>query len=122
VSVCQGCHPAAARQWRRTHHARAFADLVRLHQEKDAACAGCHITGGQARLHDVQCEACHGPGAAHAARPTQPGLIQRQPSEAMCRTCHAPEQSPEWQFSSYRQAVLGPGHGRPQDAGGSGGR
>lgn len=112
VSVCQGCHPAAVRQWRRTHHARAWADLVRLHQEKDGACATCHITGGQARLRDVQCEACHGPGAEHAARPTQPGLIQRQPSEAMCRTCHASEQSPEWQFTSYRQAVLGPGHGR----------
>lgn len=112
VSVCQGCHPAAVKQWRRTHHARAWTDLVRLHQEKDEACATCHITGGQARLHDVQCEACHGPGAEHAARPTQPGLIQRQPSEAMCRTCHAPEQSPVWQFTSYRQAVLGPGHGR----------
>jgi hypothetical protein len=116
VSVCQGCHPAAVRQWRRTHHARAWADLVRLHQEKDGACAACHITGGQARLRDVQCEACHGPGAAHAARPTEPGLIQRQPSEAMCRTCHASEQSPEWQFTNYRQAVLGPGHGRPAGA------
>ncbi|HEX2572463.1 MAG TPA: multiheme c-type cytochrome [Polyangia bacterium] len=116
VSVCQGCHPAAVRQWRRTHHARAWADLVRLHQEKDGACAGCHITGGQARLRDVQCESCHGPGAAHAARPTQAGLIQRQPSEATCRACHASEQSPEWQFTSYRQAVLGPGHGQPAAA------
>jgi hypothetical protein len=63
-------------------------------------------------LHDVQCEACHGPGAAHVAQPGARGSIVRDPPERICVQCHTKEQTTEWEFASFRAAVLGRGHGR----------
>jgi hypothetical protein len=63
---CGTCHTAELTQWKSTAHARA-ADVLGTHA-KDGACLVCHGTGEgvSSRLRPgVQCEACHGGGAAY---------------------------------------------------------
>lgn len=83
----------------------------------EAACLPCHVTGADLRLRSdggvdmtataggdawndagVQCEACHGPGSAHATATdeadraftiTSPGLLQRDRAEDVCGQCHS---------------------------------
>ncbi|HEX8910114.1 MAG TPA: cytochrome c family protein, partial [Anaeromyxobacteraceae bacterium] len=120
AASCQGCHPAAVEQWRRTPHARAFATLERVGRQHDLACVGCHVTGwhepggacdvaATAGRRDVQCEACHGPAGQHALEP--PGHITRVPGEVRCLACHTSEHSTQFEPRSYLRRVVGPGHG-----------
>lgn len=71
----------------------------------NSQCADCHSTGvvkgydpdtrsyhTTFELEDVSCEACHGPGSAHAANPgTAPLMALNNPSEQInaCAPCHA---------------------------------
>ena len=70
---CQICHEQQHLQWSLTGHATAFSSLQRKGATDKQDCVACHVTGyGQPggyqpgrpdkRLHNVQCEACHGPG------------------------------------------------------------
>lgn len=69
-------------------------------------CFECHSTGGIRETDDVlapaengvQCEACHGPGSGHAARPGRSRLINPAKLSAMglndlCGRCHRPPAS-----------------------------
>ena len=58
AQACGACHPAVLASWQKTAHARPFDPNA------PAGCQGCHATSS--RLPGVQCEACHGPGAAYA--------------------------------------------------------
>jgi len=41
----------------------------------------------------VQCEACHGPGAAHASKPSKGyGRVEEQ----TCRACHSDDRHPDF--------------------------
>jgi hypothetical protein len=73
---CLACHPGAAAAWKASAHAGAFATLTGRGAEADPKCIGCHTVGfgaatgyrrefGAARLVDVGCESCHGPGSLH---------------------------------------------------------
>src|SRR5262249_15631573 len=75
--VCATCHAPALTFWTRTKHAKAWQALVDKGQQRDAACQECHETGKLVALPDVQCEACHGPGAAHVAQPSVKGFVVR---------------------------------------------
>jgi hypothetical protein len=110
--VCARCHAPAVALWKKSKHAHAFATLVEKKRERDESCVPCHVTGTAPapRMPDVQCEACHGPGAAHVQQPTLAGSIIRLVPEAKCRTCHNMQQSVEWEDASFRAAILGPGH------------
>src|SRR5258705_11282839 len=67
-AACATCHPAAAKAWQASGHARASSPDVLGRHSRDAACLTCHATGEGARLlAGGQCEACHGAGAAYAA-------------------------------------------------------
>lgn len=121
---CATCHAAAHTWWRGHAHGRAYATLEQRDKNFNLSCVGCHVTGylepgGSTVTHvgplaDVGCESCHGPGSMHASRPTAaPVNVVRAPEERTCRGCHNPEHSDRFDFSTYRQMLLAPGHGLP---------
>jgi hypothetical protein len=100
-ATCASCHATAQKAWLASAHARASSPEVLGRRAKDAACLTCHATGEGARtlLPGVQCEACHGAGAAYAAaedvmrdRPLARALglrdLSRDPG-AVCARCHS---------------------------------
>jgi len=120
AAVCARCHAAQQAQWEQTAHARAWATWVAAERSEDAACLECHVTGwaqpgGFAPpatapaahesatappMANVQCEACHGPGRAHA----RDGTTMR-PKETTCRRCHTPAWSPNWDYARARRRI-----------------
>lgn len=116
---CAGCHPAAMEQWRTTPHARAYTALLRDQRHMDDDCYSCHVTGAGsavtspetvAGLLHVQCEACHGPSAAHVADPAGTKLV-RDPDVSVCTTCHDGERDEgQFDFAAYRPKIV---HGTP---------
>jgi hypothetical protein len=120
---CAECHQEAYDFWKTTPHANAYEKLVKRNRQYDVTCIGCHVTGFEkpggacdiaqtAGRQNVQCEACHGPGSLHSAE-GEPKLIARDTSAKLCKTCHDPENSPHFNFTTYRPQILGPGHGAP---------
>ncbi len=150
--ACGGCHAAALAFWQTTAHARALATLKKVKRDRDPTCVGCHVTGflrpggsgdirvATARLRDVGCEACHGPGLDHIAEQTgkgndnregegkktgtagaqsgvgigakEPTSMQRQVAPSVCLGCHTPDQTGgDFNYPHYLKAILGAGHG-----------
>lgn len=97
ADTCGACHPAVLESWRKTAHARAAAAEVLGNRTRAGACLVCHATGEgaspRALLPGVQCEACHGGGAAYAVRdlmrdpPLARKLGLRDPMTT-CARCH----------------------------------
>lgn len=147
---CKMCHSSEKLggteypQWEKSAHAKASESLkpgakadskqeAKLDPNKDYSadnqCIGCHTTGfgklaaAGAKLENVQCEACHGPGseyskatimslakykanrdAAHKAS-LDAGLIV--PTEATCKSCHN-DKSPTFKgfdFASSKEKI-----------------
>ncbi len=103
VARCASCHAAEFAQWKKTPHAGAFKTLLDRHRNFQPRCISCHVVAYGARhgyrlgdlekpLGNVQCEACHGPGAMHAAAPSATN-IRRPVPERVCLTCHTPDHS-----------------------------
>ena len=98
AGACKECHAAIYASWEKTKHARAITKLDSEQQQKD--CIQCHVTGAKALVLEdgkplnagVQCEACHGPGAAHAADPAK---LPPKVRERDCTTCHS-DRSPHF--------------------------
>lgn len=93
------------------------------------ACVVCHVTGFQlaggypaadsaktAAVSGVTCESCHGPGSLHmtAAKEEKKNFIRKNVTEKMCRQCHTPESSPNFNFEEYVKKGVHP----PVKAGG----
>ncbi len=109
VGACQSCHVEEFDVYAHTRHARAYATLASQFVHRDTNCVGCHVTGyGEAGgfqgvrvrgadvdLIDVQCEACHGPGADHARDGSY-----RDTAIASCVKCHTPNDDPDFDFST----------------------
>lgn len=121
--VCVACHVEAERVWRTTKHAGAYAALETQGKQLHLDCVSCHVTGwqkpdGVCRIDklegraEVSCESCHGPGSVHATMPIK-GTITRGVDAKVCTTCHDRENSPTFDYDTYVEKVLGPGHGRP---------
>ncbi len=103
AATCGSCHGRQYAHWQSTAHARAF-ELYEAHRSEGATVSR-YVTGyGQplgwradrrdVDLRGVQCEACHGPASRHARGP------QAQPvTEAVCRSCHDPEDDPTWNMA-----------------------
>jgi hypothetical protein len=105
--ACKDCHRAQYSAWEQTKHAHTITRLTS--DERASACAKCHITAGDALLEkdvnaNVQCERCHGAGAAHikaaASGAAKPGAIVAKPAESVCVACHS-DKSPHFKFFSY---------------------
>ncbi|HET6349785.1 MAG TPA: multiheme c-type cytochrome [Candidatus Krumholzibacteria bacterium] len=107
VGTCQSCHEAEFQVYMKTAHAHAYSTLSSEFVNRDTNCVGCHVTGygdkggfGGVRMRgamvdlvDVQCEACHGPGAEHS----RDGSYRTRAREA-CVRCHTPNDDPDFNF------------------------
>jgi hypothetical protein len=106
VGTCQSCHAREFSVYMKTRHAHAYATLASEFVHRDTNCVGCHVTGyndggfGGIRMRgtpvdlaDVQCEACHGPGAEHS----RDGTYKTRAREA-CIRCHTPNDDPDFNF------------------------
>lgn len=113
ATVCAQCHQPFAGQWRNTRHSGAFNTLEKVGKSKDPECVKCHTVGYAKEggfvsmavtpgLAGVQCEACHGPGKWHIEDMSVP---MRPINEALCRTCHTADNSPDFEFIKYLEKI-----------------
>jgi hypothetical protein len=111
---CRACHATTSMQCDSAPHAAAWQALVDRGQQHEARCQRCHTTGfnsgdqpGLARgfvsarqtpqFTSVNCEACHGPSAAHTLEPMMPTpWIAKQ----SCSQCHDTEHSPGFEVEA----------------------
>ncbi len=100
--ACKSCHAEAYRVWKESAHSHAMQVLEDVQQDFLPQCVSCHVTGWERpggfrnriatpELADVQCEACHGPGARHLEDTSQG--YQAVGLESCAATCHTPEQT-----------------------------
>lgn len=124
VDACTDCHDDARRVWDKTPHAGAYPTLQKGFKEYNLDCVSCHVTGydkpggstvtHNAKLQDVQCETCHGPGSLHAKAPEKKGLIEAKPKTDLCLGCHHPPHVEAFDPKEKVKLILGPGHGMPK--------
>ena len=106
---CLRCHRDAHATWATSRHAGAWKTLVDSGDSRDPECVRCHVVGfglqggfdasGPGPV-NVQCEACHGPSAAHAAQSSMPTPGGRLGPD-FCRRCHDIENSPKFKYETY---------------------
>ena len=106
---CAPCHRLEFDQWKTTRHATAYKTLLDEHRHYQPRCVVCHVVGFRTKhgyrlgdpeepLANVQCEVCHGPGAAHSATPRTAHLETVTP-ESTCLECHNPQHSEAFVYS-----------------------
>jgi predicted CXXCH cytochrome family protein len=127
-TTCGNCHVLKQQSWVMTGHAKAWSDVA-TSGRADATCDKCHTTNGATNIgpdtagylgassaarryfQDVQCEACHGPGAAHVSVPDEtqpiPYLVSLDSATGVgCGECHsgAPHASfyEDWSHGAHR--------------------
>lgn len=112
---CLTCHPEAAVKWKDSGHAHAFETLARVDADADPRCLSCHTVGfgtptgyrrelGAARLTQVGCESCHGPGSLHVRQyqgDTSVSFKFRPLGEGDCRKCHYGEFSRPFDWATF---------------------
>jgi hypothetical protein len=113
AEACRECHEEPFLIWDESGHRRAILTLVEAGQEYNPLCVSCHVTGhgepdgfhnltASPERADVQCEACHGPGAAHVE---SPAAGYGDTGAERCASCHTPENSPDYQFQAYWERI-----------------
>jgi hypothetical protein len=123
--ACRRCHVEAYRVWSGTAHAGAYRALEEEERHLEPTCQLCHTTGfGETGgfsnpvrdrfLRNVQCEACHGAGADHAADPSLP--YPTPPAAPRCGGCHDSENDPDF---SLHEAWPHIAHGGEEGSGGA---
>jgi hypothetical protein len=125
---CLACHATAAATWQASAHAHGFATLLGRKADADPRCIGCHTTGfgspsgyrrefGAAKLVDVGCESCHGPGSLHLREKqgdTTVNFVFRPLGAGDCRKCHQGEFSRPFDWNQFWPVIK---HGNePQTA------
>jgi hypothetical protein len=123
IDACTNCHPGPREVWNKTVHAHAYATLADQFKQFNLECVSCHVTGYErpggstvthvAKLENVQCEVCHGPGSKHVASPADKTLIAARPEPSLCLDCHHPPHVEGFDPSTKMREILGPGHGMP---------
>ena len=117
--ACTKCHPRQVEFWKATRHSFALATLETSRQDVDAECFYCHtvgyrLEGGFHRpgRHDgyenVQCAACHGPGADHMSGGTSyfnPEFLSPS-GAASCEQCHNKIHDPNFGTTKWRKLPL----------------
>lgn len=116
AQACRACHEAEFAQWLTTPHASAYKTLLDKHRHFQPVCISCHVVGfgsefgyhvGEPEdpLGNVQCEVCHGPGAAHVLSPSRTS-IRREVPEAVCTSCHNQDHSDRFVYADRLPSVL----------------
>ncbi len=127
AAACQSCHKPQHKWLQKSPHGQAMATLRGApdgDQRGEVGCVRCHATAQaygpgapRAAVSDfrtdegVGCESCHGPGAAHVADPTADNIVGLGGScpvcviEAVCTSCHTPDQDPDWDLSPALKAI-----------------
>ena len=106
---CRTCHAQQFDLWSKSAHSHAFEILVSKKQDFNPRCVGCHSVGygrpggfvnaaATPLLVHVGCEACHGPSSRH---PGEVGAGFGATTTEGCRTCHTPENSPDYDPTTY---------------------
>jgi tetratricopeptide (TPR) repeat protein len=119
--TCAGCHQEQYDFWLATRHSRAVASIAATMQETDAECIRCHSVGwglpggfeepgGTEFFENVQCAACHGPGAQHltgGASFVDPLRIAGGAYAAQaCAGCHDAEHDPTFEKEFVQRLPL----------------
>jgi len=116
---CLTCHSNAAKVWKDSQHAHAFATLMAPKADADPKCIGCHTIGfgrfsgyrrefGEARLANVGCESCHGPGSLHVRQRQGDRTINftfRPLGAGDCAKCHFGEFSRPFDWDQFWPAI-----------------
>jgi hypothetical protein len=120
---CVACHPGASAKWHDSAHAHAWEPLVALRADADPNCIGCHSVGfgtpsgyqrafAGARLTNVGCESCHGPGSQHIAQRQAGAEVTayfRPLGAGDCVKCHHGEFSRPFDYGEFWPAIA---HGK----------
>ncbi len=113
--ACMNCHPGAAKVWQQSGHSGAFNALVEKRADADPSCIGCHTVGfgtpsgyrreyGAAKLTQVGCESCHGPGSTHIAQRQSGGPVTahfRPIGPGDCLKCHHGDFSRPFEWDKF---------------------
>jgi hypothetical protein len=98
--TCAKCHADAYLKWTNSKHGHAMDSVILKKDEFDANCLQCHASLKESasvlpKYANIQCEACHGAGAQHAANPTK-GYGHIADLQTICSTCHTQTISPNF--------------------------
>jgi predicted CXXCH cytochrome family protein len=128
-TACGNCHVGTQRDWKGTAHAKAYKTLADLPAgTAQGFCYDCHTVGPNGNrttgnvgykavqdtaYHDVQCEACHGPGFNHVKEPDLAAnwpyaRAGTTPAKETCLSCHSGTHHPfaeEWGASGHAQII-----------------
>jgi hypothetical protein len=113
--TCRTCHPGPAAVWSKSAHAHALQTLQASQKAFDPGCLRCHTVGfghpggfgpdrTQLGLAAVGCESCHGPASHHVGQPAA-GYGQLPPGPEACVACHTHDNSPEFRWPVWWQAI-----------------
>jgi hypothetical protein len=121
IDACTKCHKEERAVWDDTRHAHAYAVLADQNKQFNLDCVSCHVTGYEqpggsnvthvAKLENVQCEVCHGPGSKHARDPHHVKQPDPKPKGDRCLTCHHSPHVEGFDPEKKMADILGPGHG-----------
>ena len=112
---CKKCHELEYAQWSTTAHAAVGQSpeaAAAMPDKKYRFTTGFGSSGGG--MLGVQCEACHGPGERHVKEPKKKGqnyIVGLGGScdncvvEQICRTCHGPDDDPNFKFEKSRESI-----------------
>jgi len=105
--VCIRCHKQQFDFWKKTRHSKAYLTLKEKNEEFNLDCIPCHATGliSQGFMENVQCEACHGGGEAHAIKGKP---IKKKVEYEECIRCHEPQRFGSFDYDSKIGAVSCP--------------
>lgn len=115
TATCAKCHAAEAKVWAGSSHSHALKTLELVGHQVDPDCVKCHTVGTDSiggfesrkltpQLANVGCESCHGAGAAHSDSPKKVHLPRL--GGAACMSCHVPDHSPGFEFSTGWKKVM----------------
>jgi hypothetical protein len=119
AAACKKCHDKEYNHWGTTVHAQAHTTDKAKAASQDKLFrynTGVGSAGGypEPGREGVQCEACHGPGEKHVAKPKAKGQdyilglgaeCANCVVEQICRRCHSVADDPEFDFQKQIEEV-----------------